>query len=171
MSANSSLRIGVYGPVGSGKSLFILRWLEPKLKMTQLDLEGNPFINLYRTSSFGDNIELIEHPSDDKIDPTEDHFVIIGNMIGWRDIYENARSINSQKVHLVFTWKDRPNSIALSAKIHEKHYDCSSYTGANFDTIKNSIVGRRVSSSAGNSGNKSNKKRHTQIDSDGWVTK
>lgn len=169
MAATSSnkLRIGVYGPKSSGKSLLILRWCNPTLVMNSDDLEGNPFVNLYATSSFDVNgNEIIEHPCDDKIDPTEDKFIIIANVIGWREIYDQACKINANNTYLVFTWKDRANSIALSSKISEKHEDCSSYSGLNFDQFKAMVLSYRK----GN-GSSQRKKKKITITQDGWVKK
>jgi GTPase SAR1 family protein len=169
MAANpaKTLRIGVYGPASSGKSLLILRWCNPALSMNEDDLTGNPFINLYRTSSFDSaGVELIEHPSDDKLDPTEDRFIIVANLIGWRDIYEQATKANANNTVLVFTWKDRPSSGALSSKIHEKHEECSSYSGVGFEQFK-SLVLRKAG--GGNINRK--KKKRTITDDDGWSKK
>jgi len=163
-----TLRIGVYGPASSGKSLLILRWCNPSLSMDEDDLTGNPFTNLYKTSSFDSaGVELIEHPSDDKLDQTEDRFIIVANLIGWRDIYEQAIKVNSGNTFLVFTWKDRPSSGALSSKIHEKHEDCSSYSGVNFEQFKTSVLRRP----GGSGGSNRKKKKRTITDDDGWSKK
>ena len=154
------LKIGVYGPTGSGKSLFILRWANPSLKMNEDDLTGNPFSNLYPTSTFTADVELIEHPSDDKIDPTENKFIIIANLIGWRDLYDQAKKLNPNGTFLVFTWADRPGSSTLSSKIHERHENVSSYSGLSFEPFKSLVINKR---------NAPKNKKKKVVDDDGWT--
>lgn len=159
------IRIGVYGPVKSGKSLFILRWCNPTLQMNEEDLAGNLFMNTYRTSSFVDNLELIEHPSDDKIDPTEDKHIIIANLLGWRDTYDHAMKVNPSGTFLVFTWKDKVGSGVLSNKIHETHEECSSYAGTGFEQFKTLVLNRKRNT------NNARKKKRTVVDNEGWAKK
>lgn len=156
-------RIGVYGPVGCGKSLFILRWVEPTIFMNEEDLKGDPFTNLYSTSLDDQKSNTItEHPVDDYIDETEDFFIIIANKIGWKKIYEQACDIAIEKTFLVFTWKDKAGYSTMSSKIYNKHDEVSSYSGAGFEQFRNKILS--VPSNKRRKGKK-------QIDDEGWTRK
>lgn len=162
-SNDQTKKVGIYGPTGCGKSLFVLRWVSPNIVMNEEDLKGDPFTNLYSVTIRDDHGNYItEHPPSNNVDPTEDIFIIIVNKVGWKKYYDQAIALASDKTYLVFTWKDRTSSSSLSAKILENHLECSSYKGTDVNLVKNKILEVR---------NRNRNRKNKKKSNDGWITK